>query len=63
MPSSLPFFQKIENRASIHNLNLYYTGRLRSNDPLICSVSSALDMEQKTVQDMCAGWDNLQDQN
>ena len=37
--------------------------KVTSNDPLVCSVSSVLDMEQKTVQDMCAGWDNLQDQN
>jgi len=27
---------------------------------LVCSVSFVLDMEQKIVQDMCAGWDNLQ---
>lgn len=43
--------------------NLFYILVIVSSfSPFICSVSSVLDIAQKTVQNICAGWDNLQNQ-
>lgn len=50
------------NDKSVKSNLFYVLIRVSSFSPFMCSVSSALDIVQKTVQDMYAGWDNLQKQ-